>query len=86
MPRLTKPPKKKKKRLKKVVEKGKCRFTKARVDAVDYKDLATLQKLVSAQGKIYGRKRTGTMSHFQRELKVAVKRARYLALLPFVAR
>ncbi len=86
MPRFTTKPPKKKKRLKKVIERGKCRFTKARVEAVDWKDLATLQKLVSAQGKIYGRKRTGTMSHFQRQLKVAVKRARYLALLPFVAR
>ena len=77
---------KKKKRLKKVVEKGKCRFTKARVEEIDYKDVATLQKMVSAQGKVYSRKRTGTMSHFQRKLKVAVKRARYLALLPYVAR
>ncbi len=85
MPRTMKPPKKKK-RLKKVVEKGKCRFTKARVEAIDYKDVATLQKMVSAQGKVYGRKRTGTMSHFQRELKVAVSRARYLGLLPYVAR
>ena len=85
MPRNTKPPKKKKK-LKKVVEKGKCRFTKARVEAIDYKDVATLQKMVSAQGKLYGRKRTGTMAHFQRKLQAAVKRARFLALLPFVAR
>ena len=85
MPRMTKPPKKKK-RLKKVVEKGKCRFTKARVETVDYKDVPTLQKMVSAQGKMYGRKRTGTMSHFQRSLKVAIQRARYLALLPYVAR
>ena len=77
---------KKKKRLKKVVEKGKCRFTKARVYEIDYKDLATLQKMVSAQGKLYGRKRTGTASRFQRKLKLAVKRARYLALLPYVAR
>jgi small subunit ribosomal protein S18 len=79
-------PAKKKKRLKKVVEKGKCRFTKARVEEIDYKDLATLQKMVSAQGKIYGRKRTGTASRFQRKLQTAVKRARYLALLPYVAR
>ena len=85
MPRMTKPPKKKK-RLKKVVEKGKCRFSKARVDEVDYKDLATLQKMVSAQGKLYGRKRTGTASRFQRKLKLAIKRARFLALLPYVAR
>jgi tRNA (adenine57-N1/adenine58-N1)-methyltransferase len=75
----------KKKRLKKVVEKGKCRFTKARVYEIDYKDLATLQKMVSAQGKIYGRKRTGTASRFQRKLKDAIKRARYLALRPTLA-
>jgi small subunit ribosomal protein S18 len=85
-PPLGKAKPKKKKRLKKVVEKGKCRFTKARVEEIDYKDLATLQKMVSAQGKVYGRKRTGTSSRFQRKLKLAVKRARFLALLPYVAR
>jgi small subunit ribosomal protein S18 len=74
-----------KKLLKKTGERGgnKCRFTRARVDAVDHKDIATLQKLVSAQGKMYGRKRTGSMSHFQRKVRLAVKRARYLALLPY---
>jgi small subunit ribosomal protein S18 len=75
-----------KKLLKKTAERGKCRFTRARVTAIDYKDVATLQKMVSAQGKLYGRKRTGTLSHFQRKLKLAIKRARYLALLPYVAR
>jgi small subunit ribosomal protein S18 len=75
-----------KKLLKKTAERGKCRFTRAGVTDIDYKDVATLQKMVSAQGKLYGRKRTGTMSHFQRKLKLAVKRARYLALLPYVAR
>jgi small subunit ribosomal protein S18 len=75
--------------LKKTAERpggGKCRFTRAKVERVDYKDVATLQKLVSAQGKLYSRKRTGSMSHFQRKLKTAVKRARFLGLLPFVAR
>jgi small subunit ribosomal protein S18 len=77
-----------KKLLKKTGERGvnKCRFTRARVEAVDYKDVATLQKMVSAQGKLYNRKRTGTMSHFQRKVRAAVKRARYLALLPYVGR
>lgn len=76
-----------KKLLKKTGERGnKCRFTRARVEYVDYKDVATLQKLVSAQGKMYGRKRTGTMAHFQRKLKLAVKYARFLALLPYVGR
>jgi small subunit ribosomal protein S18 len=75
-----------KKLLKKTAERGKCRFTRARVTDIDYKDVATLQKMVSAQGKLYGRKRTGTQSHFQRKLRLAVKRARFLALLPYVAR
>ncbi|MFM8980777.1 MAG: 30S ribosomal protein S18 [Planctomycetia bacterium] len=75
-----------KKLLKKTAERGKCRFTRARVTGIDYKDVATLQKLCSAQGKMFGRKRTSTQSHFQRKLKLAVKRARFLALLPYVAR
>ncbi len=75
-----------KKLLKKQGERGKCRFTRAKVEYVDYKDVPTLQKMVSAQGKMYGRKRTGTMAHFQRKVRVAVKRARYIGLLPYVGR
>ena len=76
-----------KKLLKKTGERGnKCRFTRSRVEYVDYKDIPTLQKMVSAQGKLYGRKRTGTMAHFQRKVQTAVKRARFLALLPYVGR
>lgn len=76
-----------KKLLKKTGDRGnKCRFTRARVEHIDYKDIATLQKMVSQQGKLYGRKRTGTRSHFQRKLKRAVKQARYIALLPYVGR
>ena len=74
------------KMLKKRTERSKCRFTRARVEHLDYKDIATLQKMVSQQGKMYGRKRTGTMSHFQRKLKIAIKRARFMALLPYVGR
>ena len=74
------------KMLKKRTERNKCRFTRARVEHIDWKDIATLQKMVSQQGKMYGRKRTGTQSHFQRKLKVAVKRARFMALLPYVGR
>ena len=76
-----------KKLLKKTGERGnKCRFTRARVTTIDYKDVPTLQKMVSAQGKLYGRKRTGTVAHFQRKVCAAVKRARFLALLPYVGR
>ena len=78
------------KNLKKLIksrgERNKCRFTRAKVHFIDYKDVATLQKMVSAQGKMYGRKRTGTMAHFQRKVRVAVKRARFIGLLPYVAR
>ena len=75
-----------KKLLKKRESRNKCRFTRARVDYIDYKDVQTLQKMVSQQGKMYGRKRTGTEAHFQRKLKLAVKRARFLALLPYMGR
>ena len=76
-----------KKLLKSTGERGnKCRFTRARATDVDYKDVPTLQKMVSAQGKLYGRKRTGTQAHFQRKVRLAVKRARFLALLPYVGR
>lgn len=72
--------------LKKQTERNRCRFTRAGVYFIDYKDIPTLQKLVSQQGKLYGRQRTGTHSHFQRKLKLAIKRARFLALLPYVGR
>lgn len=75
-----------KKLLKKQGETSRCRFTRARVYSIDYKDVATLQKMVSQQGKLYGRKRTGTRSHFQRKLKRSVKQARFVALLPYVGR
>ena len=72
--------------MKKQGERNKCRFTRARVREIDYKDIPTLQKMVSAQGKLYGRKRTGTQARFQRKVRVAVKRARFLALLPYMGR
>ena len=72
--------------LKKQSDRNKCRFTRSRVYSIDWKDVPTLQKMVSQQGKMYGRKRTGTRSHFQRKLKQAVKRARFMALLPYVGR
>ena len=72
--------------LKKQSERNKCRFTRARIHILDWKDVPTLQKMVSQQGKLYGRKRTGTRSKFQRRVKIAVKRARYMALLPYVGR
>jgi len=75
-----------KKLLKKQGERNRCRFTRAKVETIDYKDVPTLQKMVSAQGKMYGRKRTGTQAHFQRKVRVAIRRARFLALLPYMGR
>ena len=69
-----------------MVKKERCRFMKDGKCVVDYKDTRTLQKLVTPQGKLYSRKRSGACAYCQRHLKVAVKRARFLALLPYVGR
>ena len=64
----------------------KCRFCKAEVDPVDYKDVRALQKLSTLQGKMYSRKRSGNCARHQRQTKRAIKRARFLGLLPYVGR
>ncbi|GAB4411693.1 MAG: 30S ribosomal protein S18 [Bacteroidia bacterium] len=61
-----------------------CRFKKAGIRYIDYKDPDFLLKFVNPQGKILPRRLTGTSLKFQRRLSVAIKRARHLALLPFV--
>lgn len=60
-----------------------CRFTAGVIKAVDYKDIATLSSLVEENGKITPGRLTGTRALYQRQVAVAVKRARYLALLPY---
>ncbi len=60
-----------------------CRFTAENVVEIDYKDLNTLKAYVSETGKIVPSRITGTKAKYQRQLAVAIKRARYLALLPF---
>ena len=60
-----------------------CRFTAEGVTEIDYKDLATLKQYVSETGKIVPSRITGTKAKYQRQLATAVKRARYLALLPY---
>ena len=60
-----------------------CRFTAEGVKEIDYKDLETLRNYVTETGKIVPSRITGTKSHYQRQLATAVKRARYLALLPY---
>ena len=60
-----------------------CRFTVAKVDQVDYKDVDTLKDFVQENGKIMPARLTGTSAHYQRQVDTAIKRARYLALLPY---
>jgi len=60
-----------------------CRFTADGVKEIDYKDLATLKNYVTENGKIVPSRITGTKAKYQRQLSTAIKRARYLALLPY---
>ena len=60
-----------------------CRFTAEGVKEIDYKDLETLKAYVSETGKIVPSRLTGTTAKYQRQLATAVKRARFLALLPY---
>ena len=60
-----------------------CRFTADDVATIDYKDLGTLKSYVSETGKIVPSRITGTKSFYQRQLATAIKRARFLALLPY---
>ncbi len=60
-----------------------CRFTAEGVKDIDYKDLNTLRGYVAETGKIVPSRITGTKSKYQRQLAKAIKRARYLALLPY---
>lgn len=62
-----------------------CRFTEAKVKYIDYKDVKILQRYTSEQGKIIPKRITGTSAKYHRELTIAIKRARHLALLPFVS-
>ena len=60
-----------------------CRFTAEKVKEIDYKDLNTLRQYVTENGKIVPSRITGTKARYQRQLATAVKRARFLALLPY---
>jgi small subunit ribosomal protein S18 len=60
-----------------------CRFTAEGVAQIDYKDVATLKAYITETGKIVPSRITGTKANYQRQLATAIKRARYLALLPY---
>lgn len=61
-----------------------CRFCREGGDAIDYKDVERLSKLVTAQGRMFSRKRSGNCARHQRRFKTALKRARFIGLVPYV--
>ena len=62
-----------------------CRFTQNNVKYIDYKDVKLLQRFINEQGRIIPKRITGTSAKYQRELSVAIKRARHMALIPYVS-
>ncbi len=60
-----------------------CRFTAEKVVEVDYKDVDVLKEFISENGRIIPARITGTKAHYQRQLSTAIKRARFLALMPY---
>ena len=62
-----------------------CAFCADKVEFIDYKDVARLRRFLSERAKILPRRVTGACAYHQRELTVAIKRARQIALLPYVA-
>lgn len=60
-----------------------CRFTAEGVKEIDYKDIAVLKEFINENGKIIPARITGTKARYQRQLSVAINRARFLALLPY---
>lgn len=68
-----------------VRKKKTCPFVFAKVDTIDYKDTETLKQFITERGKILPRRITGVSYYYQKVLKKAIKQARHMALLPFVA-
>ena len=60
-----------------------CRFTAEKVEWIDYKDVDVLKDFITETGKIIPARLTGTKARYQRQLSIAIKRARFLALLPY---
>ena len=63
-----------------------CLFCTTNRDVVDYKDTETIRQFMSTQGKIYPRRKSGLCARHQRRLAVALKRSRFMALVPFTTR
>ena len=60
-----------------------CRFTAEKCTYIDYKDVETLKQFITENGKIVPSRITGTKARYQRQLTLAIKQARYLALMPY---
>ncbi|WWP00014.1 MAG: 30S ribosomal protein S18 [Candidatus Dasytiphilus stammeri] len=63
-----------------------CKFTAEKIQQIDYKDLVTIKNFITETGKIVPSRITGTSAKYQRQLAKAIKRARYLSLLPYTDR
>jgi len=61
-----------------------CKFCQEKIDEIDYKDIGRIRRYITPRGKIISSKQTGTCAKHQRALAKAIKRARFLGLLPFV--
>jgi small subunit ribosomal protein S18 len=66
--------------------KKQCYFSQHNIKFIDYKDTDILKKFVNPHGRIISRKRTGIGAKYQRQLATAIKRARFMGLMPYVAR
>ena len=62
-----------------------CQFCVDKIDSIDYKDVARLRRFMSERAKILPRRVTGTCARHQRELTIAIKRARHIGLLPYIS-
>jgi len=76
---------KRKRKTRRFTETARFRGGRLKLEEIDYKDVPTLQRLTSAQGKVFSRKRSGLSAPAQRLVSLAVKRARFMALLPYVS-
>jgi|SRR3989304_156352 len=74
-----------KKKFSKFRKDDRCRFCRNKIATVDYKDVAVIVKLCTNQGKLYSRKRSGNCAFHQRSSQLAVKRARYMALVSYLS-
>ena len=72
------------KRYKKTSRRKVCSFCMDKCNCIDYKEVGKLRKYITEKGKIVPRRQTGTCAKHQRELSVAIKRARFMALIPYI--